>query len=527
MDKKKNRGYSEIFIKLANQLDLASTRSEQLFRTILESVARTLNAEQVSIWRFSQTNLEMQCVALHGRTAAGKPQGRIDLSTHILYLMALQTEPSIAVPNVAQDQRFVPLPKDAGISPGIKSSLHVPMRMINKVLGILRVDSCTTREWAEEEVQLCSQIANIIAQVLSQEARSQADMIKRLSSEISSLNRPISLEKIIPMIGQGAVRLLNADKLALVLREQKGIVRASWVTGLVKHEIAGVVEKEGDQLLDMFGSMEPILIPSISDSQLPPSFKRSLSFEEVTSARITPIIQSRNIIGLIIALDETPTDWPDWEMAAMETFANAAALTLQSIWLCDQLERGYLDLALSLANTVDARESDFRAASMQLAEWCQQTAQLLGLSEEEHRLIRWAALLHDIGKVEIPDEVLQKPGPLDLAERKLIERYPLKSEQLLRPSSRYQKVGTVLRYIHERFDGQGYPDKKKGEDIPLPARILAVADAYASMIENRPYRRAYSHEQAVEEIRKNSGTQFDPAVVRAFLETVSNLEPTP
>jgi HD-GYP domain-containing protein (c-di-GMP phosphodiesterase class II) len=79
-----------------------------------------------------------------------------------------------------------------------------------------------------------------------------------------------------------------------------------------------------------------------------------------------------------------------------------------------------------------------------------------------------------------------------------------------------------LRNIHERFDGKGYPDKKKGEDIPLPARILSVADAYGSMIDDRPYRQAHSHEEAVQEIVKNSGTQFDPAVVNAFLQTVSS-----
>jgi HD-GYP domain-containing protein (c-di-GMP phosphodiesterase class II) len=98
------------------------------------------------------------------------------------------------------------------------------------------------------------------------------------------------------------------------------------------------------------------------------------------------------------------------------------------------------------------------------------------------------------------------------------------SERLLNPSARYQRVGKVLRNIHERFDGKGYPDKKKGEDIPLPARILAVADAYGSMTDDRPYRQAHSPDYAVQEIVKNSGTQFDPAVVKAFLQTVSSEE---
>jgi HD-GYP domain-containing protein (c-di-GMP phosphodiesterase class II) len=348
--------------------------------------------------------------------------------------------------------------------------------------------------------------------------------MKRLSSVTSSLLRIVSLQQIIPLIGQGAVRLCDSDKLAIILREPDGAVRASWVFGLVKPEIAGVIETDGAELLGMFGSTEPVWISKVGDSQLPASFKRQLAFEGVTSARITPIIHSGNIIGLIAALDETPTDWLQSEMEAMQTFANTASLALQSIWLYDQLERGYLELALSLANTVDARESEVHMASMRLAEWCQHTARVLGLSEEEQSLLRWAALLHDIGKVEIPDEVLQKPGPLSAAEREVIEQYPVKSEELLSSSSRCQRVGRVLRYIHERFDGKGYPDKKKGEDIPLPARIIAVADAYGSMIDKRPYRQAHSHDEAVQEIMKNRGTQFDPAVVDAFLQTVSSQE---
>jgi HD-GYP domain-containing protein (c-di-GMP phosphodiesterase class II) len=110
---------------------------------------------------------------------------------------------------------------------------------------------------------------------------------------------------------------------------------------------------------------------------------------------------------------------------------------------------------------------------------------------------------------------------LSAEERKIVEHYPVKSEKLISPLSRFHEVGKALRYVHERFDGKGYPDKKKGEDIPLTARILAVAGTYGSMIENRPYREAYSHENALNELTKNKGTQFDPVVVDAFLKAVS------
>lgn len=532
MEKKISQVYSEVLIQLANQLDLTSTHSEQVYKTLLEIVAQTLEAEPVSIWRLTRSSMEMQCVAVHGCNDTWTPRDPIDLSSNPPYLTTLQTEFAIPVPNLIKDQRFAGLSKEFWIVSGIQSSLHVPIRVANKLQGLLRLDSRSRRDWTEEEVQFCCQVGNLISHVfftkeiesVNRQMDTFVNLVKRLTSVTSSLNRLVALEDIIPMIGHGAVRLANAEKLAIILRERDGIVRAPWVFGLVKSEMAKVIERDGSQLLGLFKSTEPVFISKVSNSQLPPSIKTQLAFEGVTSARVTPITHSENVRGLIAAFDETCTDWPCWEMEAMETFANTASLALQNIWLYDQLERGYLDLALSLANTVDARESGVRTASMRLAEWCQQTAQLLGLSEEEQRLVRWAALLHDIGKAEIPDEILRKPGPLNAAERKMLEQYPLRSEKLLSPSSRYRKVGKVLRNIHERFDGKGYPDKKKGEDIPLPARILAVADAYGSMIDNRPYRQAHSQAHALQEIMKNSGTQFDPAVVNAFLQTVSNQE---
>jgi HD-GYP domain-containing protein (c-di-GMP phosphodiesterase class II)/putative methionine-R-sulfoxide reductase with GAF domain len=403
-----------------------------------------------------------------------------------------------------------------------------PIRLNRDRTGYICVASKSARTWTEEEISMVAisghQIGlSIEGMKFYQNIHQLNDLVKRLTSSTAVLNRLVSLDEIIPMIGQGAVQLSNANRLALVLREQDDTVRASWTFGIPKPEINKVVEKDGKQLLGMFkDNSEPTVVSNLSKSILPKSFTDYLSANGIESIRMTPILHSGNVIGVIAAFDKSPVDWHSWEHEAMATFANTASLALQSIWLYEQLEKGYIDMALTLANTVDARESERKTISMRLAEWSQYTARLLGLPDEDQELVRLAALLHDIGKVEVPDDVLQKPGPLSAEERKVIEHYPLKSETLLSPSTRYQRVGKVLRYLRERYDGKGYPDKKKGEDIPLVARILAVADAYGSMIDNRPYREAHSHEEAVQEIMKNSGKQFDPAVVNAFLQTVSN-----
>lgn len=355
-----------------------------------------------------------------------------------------------------------------------------------------------------------------------QETQSQIDMVKRLSSVTTTLNRLASMDEMIPMIGQGAVRMLASDCLAVLLREEDGQIHDSFVFGLPKPDFSQVIAEEGETLVNIFlADTSPTLISNIARSSLPPQTKKYLTYEGIKTVKMTPITHSKNVIGVIMGFYENVVDWPQREREMMVSFANTASLALQNVTMYEQLEKGYMDLALTLASAMDARDSGIKTISLRIADWAQRTAQLLGCTVEEQNAIRWAALLHDIGKAEVPDEVLNKPGPLSKEEWNVIHHYPVKSEKLLEPLSRYQNVGEILRNVRERYDGKGYPDKRGGEDIPLGARILAVADAYGSMIDNRPYREAKNHDQAVNEIMKNSGVQFDPAVVNAFLQTVS------
>src|SRR5207249_553727 len=124
--------------------------------------------------------------------------------------------------------------------------------------------------------------------------------------------------------------------------------------------------------------------------------------------------------------------------------------------------------------------------------------------------------LHDVGKLAIPDDVLQKPGPLDVNEWAFIKQHTVMGERILVASPGWSGVGTIVRATHERWDGEGYPDGLVGEEIPLAARIIAVCDAFSAMTSQRPYRLPVTREMALTELRRCAGTQFDPAVIEAF-----------
>jgi diguanylate cyclase (GGDEF)-like protein/putative nucleotidyltransferase with HDIG domain len=171
--------------------------------------------------------------------------------------------------------------------------------------------------------------------------------------------------------------------------------------------------------------------------------------------------------------------------------------------------------AAGLARAVDARDAYTGEHSAEVGELAARIAARMGLESEEVELIRLAGSLHDVGKLAIPEEILRKPGPLNEAERIVLERHPEIGHRML-DSLGVEPVATWVLHHHERWDGGGYPNRLAGPHIPLGARILFVADAYDAMTTERIYRGRLSHEQAMRELERCAGTQFDPAVVTAF-----------
>lgn len=150
----------------------------------------------------------------------------------------------------------------------------------------------------------------------------------------------------------------------------------------------------------------------------------------------------------------------------------------------------------------------------------------LGLEERHLRRLEVGALLHDVGKLEVPSSILHKPGPLTRSEWTLMRAHPEAGARMLSPVTEAD-VLAIIRSHHERYDGRGYPDGAEGDDIPLPARIVAVADAFQAMIEERPHRSARPAAQALAEVEANSGTQFDPACVQALASAVAGESSSP
>ena len=200
----------------------------------------------------------------------------------------------------------------------------------------------------------------------------------------------------------------------------------------------------------------------------------------------------------------------------LSIFANNIATALQRARLDVELKESYLSFVGSLVKAIEEKDTYTRGHSERVSSMVVQLAGILGLPQPEIESLRMGSILHDVGKIGIPESIVRSPKPLSAAEFKIIQKHPLKGVEILEPIAFLRTHLYMVRNHHERWDGKGYPDGLGGEDIPLGAQIAAVADAYDAMTSSRPYRRGMPPRQALKEIRKNAGVQFSRRIVDAF-----------
>ncbi len=186
----------------------------------------------------------------------------------------------------------------------------------------------------------------------------------------------------------------------------------------------------------------------------------------------------------------------------------------------EQLNKDYEAMVLSLAIALEVRDPYTRGHSDRVKRYCRVIARQMGLPAKQIQDLERAALVHDIGKIAVSDAVMNKPGRLNPPEFAQVQQHPEKSIDLVRLIPNPQDTLLAIRHHHERVDGKGYPDGLAGDDIPLVARILAVADAYDALTSARPYRPAFTHEVALGILKENAGTQWDAKVVKAAIEAL-------
>lgn len=231
-----------------------------------------------------------------------------------------------------------------------------------------------------------------------------------------------------------------------------------------------------------------------------------------------PLSVHHKILGVIEVLNKRGGSvFGEEDMESVVSVATTAAMAIENTRLHQTVLDAYKDTVSALASAIDAKDRYMRGHSQRVKEYTLEAGAVLHLSPEEMETLEYAAVLHDIGKIAVDSVILNKPGPLTPAEWEIIRAHPSIGAELLREIPFLERAADLVLHHHEKFDGTGYPNGVSGEDIPIGARLIAVADAFDSMTTESAYRAALSIEMAVNELDRCTGSQFCPTAVKAFM----------
>ena len=232
-----------------------------------------------------------------------------------------------------------------------------------------------------------------------------------------------------------------------------------------------------------------------------------------------PLMRQEQVLGVLFALDKEDGEFDSVDAKLLTSIANESGIYLENATLFDDVHGLMMGLLHALTSAVDAKDAYTCGHSERVALLSRNLAQQVGLSADDVEQIYMAGLLHDVGKIGVPESVLQKAGRLTAEEFEHMKRHPEVGARILQDVKQLKPIIPGVLHHHERYDGKGYPHGLSGERIPLMGRIICLADCFDAMTSNRTYRRALPIEVALGEIRRCSGTQFDPALAEAFLRT--------
>lgn len=348
----------------------------------------------------------------------------------------------------------------------------------------------------------------------------ELSLIFRMGQEMFS---NVSIENIAKVVVENVISLTNAEICTLLLEDRAtGEFSPAYSQGVKKEFLDKMRFKKGESISGWVVANQEVLIKyDIENDQW---FKNQNKGEYFIHSLISiPLLMKDRVIGVLnLSNKKLKQQFTEEEISFLKGLTTEASLALQNATLYEQVQESYLRTITALAFALDARDSYTRQHSENVTKYAVAIAQELKLRPPEIDRIRRAGLLHDIGKIGIRDGVLLKPSKLNEEEYNDIKHHPSKGEAIVSALPFLKEEAKMIRQHHERYDGKGYPDGIAGEAIEFGARILAVADSFDAMVEDRIYRKALELPKAFEELKKNSGKQFDPAVSDALIRVLQH-----
>lgn len=500
----------------------ATTRAT-IIPVILDQLIELLNVDGVALETLNPLDDEMRIEQAQGvwETLTGQtmPAG-IGLEMAALaegrsYLQALANK------QTAQSAIFAECNSIAG----------VPLAVSQQTLGMLWVGA--QRALNEHEIRLLGMVGDIAAATLSraqlhEQTERRLARLTALRAIDHAIATSLDLQLTLNVIVEQTVAQLNVDAAAVLLYQPHTLsLEYAAGRGFYSRDIERTRLRLGQGRAGRAAlERRTLIFPDVAPE--PASVAEMLQQHDAfVSHHVTPLLVKGQVRGVLETYHRTrlePT--PEW-IAFFETLAQQTAIAIDNAQLFADLQRSNIELSLAYDATIegwsralDLRDKETEGHTQRVTEMTERLARAIGIGDAEIVHVRRGALLHDIGKMGIPDQILLKPGPLNAEEWDIMRQHPKLAYDLLSPILYLHPALDIPYCHHEKWDGTGYPRGLKGDAIPLAARIFAIVDVWDALSSDRPYRKAWSPERVIEHIRSLAGTHFDPALVGLFFRVI-------
>ncbi|MDQ7028696.1 MAG: GAF domain-containing protein [Ardenticatenia bacterium] len=515
----------EASLQLTSSLNLST-----VLQAIVQHASRLTGSDDAHIFLFDGQALRFGAAVWHGElqdVPLARPR------SHGITNTVARTGKRIVIPDVNRHPLFQDWPWGGAIA-------SFPLRSGAQVVGVMNVAFGTPHAFTEEELHLLELFADQAA-IAIQNARlvhslreriQQLTVIARAST---ALRGAVDVEGCAATAAEHAAQLAHADvALLYLIDEERPQAIPVGTFGVPDGNRLQRLTLDNDIIGRVIRTQRPYRTKDICNDLC--RTRRDFWREMGPGLHVPLRTDNGDVLGTIVVArrkdpDHFPPPFTESEEALLTTLAEITANALQRIRSHAELEEAYFQTVLALAKAMDARDTYTSDHSERIAELATAVARRLGFDEDMIHTIRLASQLHDIGKIGVPDAILRKPGPLTDEEWEVMKRHPEIGANIVAPVRKFREVAELILAHQERYDGSGYPRGLKGDEIPIGARILAVVDAYSAMTEDRVYRRALSKEEAIAELKRCSGTHFDPRIVEVFLSVLeaplASADPTP
>lgn len=515
----------EFFITFSKALS-STLEQERLLDIIIEAAKTLTHSEASSLLLMDESS---QC--LHFAHATGQVSEELkNLSVPMGQGIAgwvAKTGIPLIVNNVEAEPKWKREIAERAAFP-TKRILCVPLKSRAEVIGVIElVNKVRDEDYNDDDLEIIELLSAHLSTLIENsrlyaEAKEKVERISAMADTAAAISSSLDVKRVLETVMTVAKDVIGAEASSIFMYDaEKNDFFFEVATGQAGEAVKQIRVPWGKGMVGWAAeNMKTLLVPDVTKD---PRFYSKVDEKSkfVTRNAISvPLRAKDRLIGVAQVLNKIGDTFSQEDVELFETISRQAAVAIENAQLYTDLQDLFKSTIRTVVSLIDAKDDYTAGHSTRVTKYALMMADGIGYSPEDRNRLELGALLHDVGKIGMPDAILKKPSGLTDEEFAIVKYHPVKGAESLAPIKQMKDIIPLVRHHHERLDGRGYPDGLAGNQISLDAQIVCIADAYDAMNSDRPYRKGLGMEESVRRLRQDAGTQFNPKLVEAFIKAL-------